>query len=889
MSDNKVTLRYGALAELNVSGKPIKLRLEVSNDRLTGTIVPSDPLKLKDLINAIETGLGDLIPDDLAVSLKELFLLIYSPKNPGTTSTPKYLIKLELGTSINLSNLPLVGKSFPEQQSIGINDLKILYASEAFPTTGIPELPPILNKGLNVSANLKFGETPQTLALPITSPSQQTLPGSKPSSSTTPDNSNSISSDNAHWYKLQKNFGPVHFERVGVKYQDAEIWFLLDASLSASGLSLSLDGLAFGSPIKKFEPKFDLKGLGIDYQGGDALEIGGAFLREQVTRDGQTYDEYDGAAIIKVKAFTLSAIGSYAYVEGHPSLFIYAFLDYPIGGPAFFFVTGLAAGFGYNRALKVPAIEQVATFPLVAEAINSAPKDSGADKLINELEKLREYIPPESGQIFLAVGIKFTSFKIIDSFVLLTIAFGNRFELNILGLSTLLAPPEVGATPIAEVQLALKASFLPAEGFLGVIALLTSNSYIFSKACHLTGGFAFYTWFAPNEHEGDFVLTVGGYHPRFKVPAHYPQVPRLGLNWQVTDELQLKADAYFALTASALMAGGHLQATWNSGALSAWFNAGADCIISWKPYYYDISIYVDMGVSYTFHFFGTHHITIELGADLHIWGPEFSGTAHIHLWIISFTVRFGSSSSTPQPITWDEFKQSFLPADKDICSITVKDGLVRKVNPDDESDLGVINNKHFCLVTNSVIPTKNYQLGSTATSIEVKEANSEFGIGSMAITAKQLNSTHYITIQREGDDVQEDFAYVPILKKAPTGLWGESLTADLNGNQFIENALSGFEIKPKQQPKPGETHAIDRSELQFSTDLIENAYSWEILKSFQEEQGKDIRSTIIDNSVNQARGDLLKALNLDIGQIDLSAEIADHFLLSPKIGALATK
>jgi hypothetical protein len=86
---------------------------------------------------------------------------------------------------------------------------------------------------------------------------------------------------------------------VGIKYQDSKIWVLLDASLSFAGLSLSLDGLSVNSPLNKFDPKFDLKGIGIDYKGSKTLEIGGAFLRTQVTKDGKTYEEYDGAAIIK--------------------------------------------------------------------------------------------------------------------------------------------------------------------------------------------------------------------------------------------------------------------------------------------------------------------------------------------------------------------------------------------------------------------------------------------------------------------------------------------------------------------------------------------------------------------------------------------------------------
>lgn len=1005
-------------------------------------------LELEDIASAFDLEMPK-IPKGLDIALESASLtydftnktLVITAASPNlgnavfvafkntTTAKSQFYFGLTVGQAINLSNLPLIDKVLSDDEKIEVEDLQLVIASQnlnykkadgfnqLIPDT-ITKLPlkpkknqeadaTVIEQGFNVSAKLQFGETIEILALPIPSESP-----SAPSTSSTPSNSvtpspsapaptSSPTSDNAKWFKLQKNFGPVHFERVGVQYQDAALWFLLDAALSASRLTLSLDGLAVGSRLSKFEPKFKLKGIGIDYQGGGAVEIGGAFLRKQITKDGKTVDEYDGAAVIKSESFTLSAIGSYAQYDGHPSLFIYAVLDYPLGGPSFFFVTGLAAGFGYNRALKIPTIDQVATFPLVEEAINSNQinqsnnTQDGATKLTHELEKLQQYIPPETGQTFLAVGVKFTSFKIIDSFALLTVAFGDRFEVNLLGLSTLVAPPEAGKTPVAEVQLALKATFLPDEGFLGVRAQLTPNSYVLSKQCHLTGGFAFYSWFAPHEHDGDFVLTLGGYHPDFIVPAHYPRVPRLAFNWQVNSQLNIKADGYFAITASALMAGGHLQATWHSGRLKAWFNAGADFLIAWKPYHYDARIYVDMGVSYSFHIlFGTVHISVDVGADLHIWGPEFTGTAHIHLWCVSFTVNFGASASqTPTPIDWATFKDSFLPADSDICTVAVKDGLVRKVNQDDKSDLGVINPKHLCLVINSVIPsnqvsiqdkdhiildgmieekhniyyeddkktkirpwifpyhgaddlikdirtlmdkhsiihedsdtkenllkkiirhninevdlikdlrtlidkypivyktsdTKKNLLKKIETVFKYPKAIASPGIGSMEVKSSELTSTHTITITKDGKKAEEDFAYIPILKKAPTGLWGESLTPDLNGKQFVENTLSGFEIKPKKQPDPGETHAIDRKDLKFTTESLNDAYQWEIIQPFQEEKGKEIRNTIMDDPVKTARENLLTALNLDIQKIDLSSKIADHYLLSPKIGALASK
>ena len=161
---------------------------------------------------------------------------------------------------------------------------------------------------------------------------------------------------------------------------------------------------------------------------------------------------------------------------------------------------------------------------------------------------------------------------------MLALKFGRHFEIDLLGYSTLTAPPpETGKqlAPLAQAHLALKASFVPDEGFLAVRAQLTPNSYIFSTDCQISGGFAFYSWFDPHPNAGDFVLTLGGYHSKLLiVPEHYPKVPRLAINWQVNSELHVKADAYFALTGSALMAGGHLQVVYQHDKLKAWFNAG---------------------------------------------------------------------------------------------------------------------------------------------------------------------------------------------------------------------------------------------------------------------------------------------------------------------------
>ena len=713
-------------------------------------------IRVRDIVADLSADVADMVPADLEIDIKDVILAL-----GRTDAGTRCLFGLDVGARLALSGLPLVGQEFGAGSTAGVDNLRLLVATGdllrsdittvngLLPAgiTGIPLPQPaagaggpadvVLDRGPVVSARLSFGDTSQPLALPVS----PTAPARGPGAVTGGTTGAAAPADATKWFTVQRTFGPVHLARVGVQYRDSVLWFLLDAALSALGLTLSLDGLGAGSPITSFDPRFTLRGLGVDYRNA-AVEIGAAFLHTTVTdAQGRTYDEYDGAAVLKAQGLTLSAIGSYAYLDGHPSLFVYAVLEYPIGGPAFFFVTGLAAGFGYNRDLIVPPIDQVAQFPLVSEATKGAApppaKDSlsPAEQVGAELARLRNYIPPSTGSYFLAVGLRFTSFKMVDSFVLLTVLLGNRVEVNVLGLSTLVAPVPVSGQeaipPLAVVQMAVKASFVPDEGFLGVAAQLTPASYVLAKDCHLTGGFAFWCWFPTPSGTpptaGDFVLTLGGYHPDFRVPAHYPRVPRVGVNWKVSDQLSVKGEMYFALTPGALMAGVLVDATWDGGDLQAWFHAGADFIVAWKPYHYDAHAFATLRVSYRFELFGTHEIRVDASADLHLWGPEFSGRATIKVSVIEFDITFGAPAVTaPDPIGWAEFRTSFLPqSDRDdtiqCCSVAVTDGLVRAADPGTDGTgappgLGVVNPKRFALTAGSRSPRPRLGSGQMSTS-----------------------------------------------------------------------------------------------------------------------------------------------------------------------------
>ena len=209
--------------------------------------------------------------------------------------------------------------------------------------------------------------------------------------------------------------------------------------------------------------------------------------------------------------------------------------------------------------------------------------------------------------------------------------------------------------------------FDPADGVLKALAQLTSNSYVIASDCHLTGGFAFYSWFSGG-HAGDFVVTFGGYNSSYTPQEWYPQqsdVPRLGISWSPGGGVQVSGTSYFALTPSCVMAGEAMQATYSSGALSAWFSAYADFLINWHPFYYDGRAGVSVGASITIHVLVSITSSVELSATLHAWGPPFAGEIEVDWTIISFTIPIGdtdSSNNAPDQLSWEDFSQISCPS-----------------------------------------------------------------------------------------------------------------------------------------------------------------------------------------------------------------------------------
>ncbi|KAF5579131.1 hypothetical protein FPCIR_11271 [Fusarium pseudocircinatum] len=97
--------------------------------------------------------------------------------------------------------------------------------------------------------------------------------------------------------------------------------------------------------------------------------------------------------------------------------------------------------------------------------------------------------------------------------------------LDIYGQAKVKMPPSVETKKAyLNVDIGLKSSVDFNTGSMVIKASPGPYSFVLGPACHLSGGFALATWWDPSKAAGDWVFTVGGYHPQFNVPQHCPKI-----------------------------------------------------------------------------------------------------------------------------------------------------------------------------------------------------------------------------------------------------------------------------------------------------------------------------------------------------------------------------
>ena len=787
-------------------------------------------------VEGVQVGIY-FVKDNIRHTEATLFL-IKSKDQIKIESLPGVDVRLPRPIRANLSlslctgpaNFSLGGQAYSYQKGFGF-DCYI-------------EIPEVLNNRFaytyNPDSKQKHGFSSKTKSLKIKkpalpTPSTETLPAADVAQETEskPKKKTAAAKTPFKWNKVNKKIGKVaKIERIGVGWFDPEnplpkendkvkkkVVVQLDLSVYLSALQISLIGLRIVIDAKKLlkgikdavmveskdlSAKQKLKGVtdafGISLQGlavgveTKTVTAGGLFVKQDIEYQGKMYRQYVGGLVLKLSQFELTGIGAYGKIDGFTSLFLYAVASLPNIGPPAFMMEKIALGFGFNRRVIIPEIEDVGSFPLVSLAMSEDSENSNPAEMLREVvPMITEYFPPKKSALFFALGIKFNSFKVLDGFLLLLVSADDKIRFDILGFLVLCRPVD---KPVAVIRIALKATVIPDDGIVSVEGRITEGSYLFSKKARLKGGFAFYYWFKDRDKisEGDFVMSIGGYHPNFRKPPHYPSVPRFSLSWRIDNNFSIRAEAYLALTPCFFMLGGRLSAVYKSRKLDVWIEIYANFLVQWKPFAYEAEMGVRISGEYRTRFWD---FSFSLGAKVKIWGPEFGGRATVSYKSVEKTVRFGARHRPiVQRVEWHEFKKDLLPPENQIMTMQVTDG---KREERKENEM-TVNPGNFAMEINSKIPVsmlrkpndKPEDHGSIGI-FPVRKAHNSHSVLDLSVT---------LTTPAKKKIVNPDLFNLSVRKgKFPAALWSKEDRLSLNTKKTLISAASGLSIRCKSVEK----------------------------------------------------------------------------------------
>lgn len=848
------------------------------SDTLIATYRPADGARqqvtLKTLLQGISPSLAADIPLDIEIDLQDVKFVFYKD-----TQSNKMAFGLDVGLQIGLSDIPIIGSKLPPDLTLAVTNLQGVYATAAFPQTTVASVNALLpakivrfpseglGQGVNLAADVRIGDWTEHFQLaggtqspqpPAVGTSTKLATGAAAAPAAT--GALAAPNDAFKWININKQIGIFQFDRIGAGYQDNLLSLAIDAGITLGPLGFSMLGLQAGTPMDKFDPQFDLNGLGLSFN-EPPLRLSGAFMKVK----DQTGTSYYGQAMVQVASIGFSALGGWSPDAQPASFFIYANVDIPLGGPPYLQLKAISGGIGINRSLLLPSIEELPGYILLPNNAPPAPA-TPQGTVATVLPQLEKYFVDDPGEYWIAAGIAFSSFEMIEAFALVTVSFGVEFQIGILG-SLSMSIPTSDAQPIAYVEADLVASFAPSSGLLSLEGVLSPKSFVFGNFVKIEGGFAFCLWFA-KENAGDFVVSVGGYAPAFQRPAHYPSVPRIKMGFTL-GPVSVTGSAYFALTPAMLMAGLSMSAAFNAGPIRAWFDTSIDLLIAWSPFHYEAGSYISIGVSVDL---GLFTLKLQAGADLAIWGPSFGGKADVDLDVVSFSIAFGAAPTAPMPVGWASFSQSFLPPDSpapapaatkqsaaphakqavaaadsaptldanapdattvtNILKVTVQTGMVSSAVPGYDA---IISANGFNIQITSTVPANTFDWTATTGSVPQPNSvdgwsataptagapfltlpaglrpfsatevwNPDLDVAPMSLTAVTSRLTVAILKHSDADpaghysDPITDISLAPLLMPSNTAMWKlQDVSSDPNLPALLDQTLVGLALTPQ--------------------------------------------------------------------------------------------
>lgn len=622
--------------------------------------------------------------------------------------------------------------------------------------------------------------------------------------------------DGIRWKEIRKKAGPVEIERIGTAFDNRILWTALEAGMEMGPVRVDVLGMMVGYDLQGQKLLAKLTGLGVACK-TSVFSLAGSMMKDAALPEN-VKESYSGSLTVKMAEWTLAAKGSYAVMkDGTDSLFIFLNCSMLLAVMPAIQITAIMGGIGINRKLRIPKAQEVEKFPLLSTDM----EEGQVQKALNQ------WIIPAKGEYWAAAGIHFTACGLVNGKILLSILLGQEFQATLLGSAEVTLPKGTSEEKAyARIIIFLSALLRPEQGSFCADASLGENSFLLDHNCHVFGQAACSIWFGHHVNAGDFVLTLGGYYPSYRPPAHYPKVNSVGFSWQIDKNLSAKGSVYLALTPACIMAGGNLEFLFASGNLKAWFKAYLHLLLNWHPFFFEGQIGVELGISYRLNLLFCHKtIKITLGGELSVWGPPLGGKLKIHLSFLKFTISFGKKQENEnRALSWSEMRETLLPQES-LHSMEALDGIR---NQKDEKEPWLSGSGTFQLRCRTAVPAGIIQIRP----MQSEHIQSIFKIS--VISPGQETGTP----EQFGLETEEENASLP------AALWGKpekNLTA--SGERLVKGC-TGYLVRTKKAEFSGEIQIPDFREALIQCLTLQNPLTAAPLNEDAEIYGDETTDTI---------------------------------------------
>jgi hypothetical protein len=455
---------------------------------------------------------------------------------------------------------------------------------------------------------------------------------------------------------------PVTLDLPGIKIDGVEI----TAEAQGSGLDFGF-GVNFTGGLDGLPISFSVEGLGVKFPvavGSGALGIdpgavqplmptglgidltlpvlsGGGFL--EVTGPGG----YGGVLQLDLIELSIQAFGLLQLpVNGQPLSFVAIIsVNFPFPGIQLGFGFSLNAVGGIvaiNRRVDSPSLESSVVDGSVNQLLFPADPASHGPAIVATLGKV---FPAAEGHLVIGPMLQIAwGGRILSLSVAVIIDMPSPFQLIIIGRVEL-ALPDPDA-PLVLLEATVVGAFQFSPSFSVVVVASLEGSYIVGIALH--GDLLF---LLRTGDDAAFILSVGGFHPRYVPPPGVPRLHRIQLDILPPGFPGLRSETYFAVTSNTVQFGAHLQLCDEIAGcgVDGWFDF--DALFQWDPVFC-FSVHCSAGVAVQV----LGETLMGISFDLVVEGPapwHIHGSGSIDLFLFSasldFDVKWGPGPPTLPP------------------------------------------------------------------------------------------------------------------------------------------------------------------------------------------------------------------------------------------------